>query len=340
MSGARRAALAASLIVVVAAAAASVGACSKSDSAPPGPADAGAGDDGGMRSTGLPQSCVRGARDTSAPDACNGAKELCARTYDKVVVPMTHNAMADSTEGFTLPNQEKSLEQQLDDGVRGMMLDTHYFDPIEQRDLIGHADDLSSVDQAFLCHTSCTFGHTRMLDGLCTITNFLDAHPGEVVSIIFENYVTDADTDALLHASGLVDYAYTHPAIDAPWPTLGELVSSGKRLVVFLEHDGGNPGYLHPAWKNVWDTPYTFNQASEFSCALNRGATTNPLFLVNHWLSPPGHPELAAQVNVTSVLGARVQTCTSAAGRAPTFVGVDYYDEGDLFAVVKTANGL
>ena len=38
--------------------------------------------------------------------------------------------------------------------------------------------------------------------------------------------------------------------------------------------------------------------------------------------------------------GLDLDECTADAGRAPTFVGVDFYDEGDLFAVVRKANGL
>ncbi|WP_394829434.1 hypothetical protein [Pendulispora albinea] len=291
-----------------------------------------------MRSTGLPQVCNRGERVTTAPATCNGASELCDRTYDRVAVPMTHNAYSLVSGGFSPPNQTQGIARQLEDGVRGMMLDTAYFDPLAGADRTERIADLSLPDQMFLCHGFCTIARTRLLDELCTITRFLDAHPGEVFSIIFENRVADADTDAILRASGLTDYVYTHES-SAPWPKLRDMIASGKRLVVFLEQGGGSPAYLHPAWANVWDTSYTFLNASQFSCTLNRGATSHPLYLVNHWLSPP-KPENAAQVNVASVLGNRVEQCTREAGRVPTFVGVDYYDVGDLFAVVRKANGL
>ena len=222
-----------------------------------------------------------------------------------------------------------------------MMLDTHYFDPIERRNASGvRIDDLSPADQTFLCHGPCTFGHSRLLDGLCTITRFLDTHPDEVFSIIFENHIEDADTDAMLEASGLREYLYTHPT-GTPWPTLGEMIASGKRVVAFLERGGGSPAYLHPAWGdgNIWDTPYTFNSVEAFTCALNRGRAENPLFLVNHWLSPANATN-AAKVNFEDVLGARVDACTAEAGRPPTFLGIDFYEVGDLFAVVNRANGL
>lgn len=289
----------------------------------------------------LAQTCARGPRSTAPVTACNGAPELCMRTYDRVVVPMTHNAMSNADDGWSPPNQTHGIARQLDDGVRGMMLDLHYFDAEANENVVSRIDGRSAVDQVYLCHGPCALGKTRLLDGLCTITKFLDDHPGEIFSIIFENDVSDADTDAVLRASGLAEYAFTH-AKGAPWPTLRELVDTGKRVVVFLEKDGGTPGYLHRAYADeMWDTPYAFEKKEDFTCALGRGQKSNALFLVNHWLSRPfADVAFAREVNTTAVLGGRVSQCTTEAGRSPTFVSVDFYDEGDLFGVVRKANGL
>ena len=289
----------------------------------------------------LLQTCARIARSTAPAATCNGAAELCTRTYDQVTVPMTHNAMSNADDGWTPPNQTHGIERQLADGIRGMMLDLHYYDADANENTAGHIDGKSAADQVYLCHGPCALGHARLLDGLCTITKFLDANPGEIVSIIFENDVADADTDAVVRASGLADYAYTHPR-GTPWPTLRELIDSGKRVVLFEENQGGTPAYLHRAYADeMWDTPYSFMKREEFTCALGRGTKTNALFLVNHWLGRPfADVALAREVNVTTVLGDRVAQCTTDAGRAPTFVSVDFYDVGDLLGVVRKANGL
>jgi hypothetical protein len=283
--------------------------------------------------------CARAAKETRVPAACNGDERICARSFDRAVFPMTHNAMSNADEGWVLPNQTHGIQRQLDDGIRGMMLDTHYLDLERDRTARARAPEIPAVDQAYLCHGECAFGRTRLVDGLCTITRFLDAHPGEVFSIIFENGITDADTDAVMRASGLTDYVYTHTA-GAPWPTLREMIDSGKRVVVFTENGGGDPPYLHPAWSRIWDTPYTFEEQSDFTCKKNRGETSNALFLLNHWLGRPASDiALAREVNVAPVLGARVDQCTREAGRPPTFIGVDFYEVGDLFAVVKGTIG-
>ena len=312
--------------------------CSHSDTSST-PADAGTGD--GAAPSALPQTCMRGTRRTDVPATCNGAAELCSRTYDKVTTPMTHNAMSNAEDGFDSPNQTHNLGRQLADGIRGMMLDLHYYDVDANENVAGHTDGKSAADQVYLCHTACALGHTRLLDGLCVITNFLDQNPGEIFSVIFENDVADADTDEVLRASGLADYAYVHVK-GTPWATLRELIDTNKRVVVFLEQGGGTPAYLHRAYADeMWDTPYSFTKKEEFSCALGRGSKSNALFLINHWLSNPfGDIAYAREVNTTEVLGGRVTQCTTEAGRTPTFVSVDFYDVGDLFGVVRKTNGL
>jgi hypothetical protein len=289
----------------------------------------------------LAQTCVRGARKMDRAATCNGDASLCTRTYDRVTVPMTHNAMSNVDESWSPANQSHGIARQLADGVRGMMLDLHYYDLEANENTAGHIEGRTAVDQVYLCHGPCALGRLRALDGLCTITKFLDENPGEIFSIVFENDVTDVDTDELVRASGFGDYVYTHPK-DAPWPTLREMIDTNKRAVLFLEKDGGAPAYLHRAYTDeMWDTPYSFAKKEDFTCGVLRGQTSNALFLVNHWLGRPfADIALAREVNTMSVLGDRVAKCTSEAGRVPTFVSVDFYDVGDLFSVVRKANGI
>ena len=82
-------------------------------------------------------------------------------------------------EGWVGPNQHHGITQQLADGVRGLMLDTHYFAGVPT-----------------LCHALCQLGNEPLVSGLGKIRTFLERHPTEVVSIIFESYVSAADTTA------------------------------------------------------------------------------------------------------------------------------------------------
>ncbi|MBI2393663.1 MAG: hypothetical protein HYV09_29060 [Deltaproteobacteria bacterium] len=285
-----------------------------------------------------PTTCPRGARATTIPETCNGAKELCDRRFDAVSFPMTHNSMSNAEDRWAAPNQNHGIARQLADGVRGLMLDTHYYDVESGKTLDERLPDVPAIDQAFLCHGVCQLGRRRLLEGLCDVTAFLDGNRGEVLSIIFESGITPADTAEVMKAAGLLEYLYVHAGA---WPTLRQMIADDKRLVVFTESDGSDPAWYHPAWTLIQDTPYSFSSAAELSCAPNRGSASSPLFLVNHWiLDPIANPKRAAEINVSSVLLARAQQCQKERGKLPNFVGVDFYDIGDLFAAVRTLNGL
>ena len=65
------------------------------------------------------------------------------------------------------------------------------------------------------------------------------------------------------------------------------------------------------------------------------------LFLVNHWITDKTREvSNARRVNSRDVLLSRLEKCRAERGRMPNFVAVDFYDQGDLFDVVDTLNGL
>jgi len=69
-------------------------------------------------------------------------------------------------------------------------------------------------------------------------------------------------------------------------------------------------------------------------------------FLSKRIAAMGGHAErmveqaIAALVNAEAVLGARAEACRKERGMLPNFVAVDFYDQGDLFAVVDRLNGV
>ncbi len=82
---------------------------------------------------------------------------------------------------------------------------------------------------------------------------------------------------------------------------------------------------------------------NDFTGACTRGGPPGLgwLFLVNHWLSGPlPQPDMAPQVNAYEVLYPRAAGCRDDSGQQPTLLAVDFYDDGDLFAVVDALNGV
>ncbi|MFD6986970.1 phosphatidylinositol-specific phospholipase C domain-containing protein, partial [Streptomyces sp. NPDC059956] len=120
--------------------------------------------------------------------AASGSKYGDAR-LDQWSSLTTHNSYADS--GALPPrNQSRTIARQLDDGVRGLMLDTY--------DVA--YDQEGNVD-LMLCHSTFACYET-FRSGLSTVVDFLKAHPDEVVTVFLENYagresLTAAVTDVL-----------------------------------------------------------------------------------------------------------------------------------------------
>jgi len=267
--------------------------------------------------------------DAGAIVACNGHPELCERRYDEVAVVMTHNAMSSEEEGFISPNQNRRLWRQLEDGAPGFMLDVH----------------LARDGSVVLCHGLCALGQRPLADGLRDLRVFLDCHPHEVLTIIFESNVSEAQVAEGFTASGLDRYVYTPegpPGAGVAWPTLREMIAGNERVVVFTaDRDRTLPWHLY-TYDWAWENPYAATTPEELSCAEDRGSRDRSLWVFNHFLTAPlASPALADSINHDPFFSERVDGCRMVAGGdLPNFVTVDFYDLGDVIAVVDALNGV
>jgi hypothetical protein len=303
---------------------------------------------------------------------CNGHAELCDRRFDEVAYVASHNAMSVARlPGWFIPEQLDPIPDQLDQGVRSLLVDvwsgrqagsvvrtspSSYEEAIavttaelgpEVAAAAGRiADSLAGVPEGpearFLCHGACETGSTPFLETMIDVRTWLEAHPDEVLSLFIEDHVDPTLIAADIEAAGLLPYVYA-PVAGTPFPTLGEMIGSGHRLVTMVEEgDGGaDAPWLVNGFQFTQDTPYTFPTVESFSCATNRGPADAPLFLLNHWLS--GFSNLvtdAEAVNTRDVLLARAEQCRDERGQIPNFVAVNYVAFGDVYDVVDALNGV
>ena len=309
--------------------------------------------------------------------ACNGHAALCGHTLDRVALPATHNSMSAPLPGWYSAEQERPIGGQLEDGIRGLLLDTHYGDRLasgrvrtyfgsrEQLDKAATEDGVSPEAVAsalrlrdrvgfrgqgergmYLCHSFCELGATPLADGLDDIHRFLAGHPGEVVVVVNQDYVTPKDFVGAIEAAGLAPYAATLD--EPPFPTLRQMVDSGKRLVLLAENQAGAAPWYQLAYQRlVQETPFEFGSAKALIaasdvCPPNRGTPGAPLFLLNHWVTtaPVQRPSDAAKVNAYAPLLARAQACRRIRDRLPNLLAVNFYKEGDVFRVADTLNDM
>jgi hypothetical protein len=301
---------------------------------------------------------------------CNGLPQLCDRRLGDVIFPATHNSYAAAAEpGWLFANQRYPISRQLDDGIRGFLLDIHFgvFDPKRKRvrtDLRAEGSDRNKVAKAlppealrladrvagrvgagelngkpelYLCHTLCELGAEPLGQELKVIERFLQSHPDEVLVVIVEDYVPPNAIQSAFKDAGLLPYV-AQLGRKAPLPTLGDLIQSGKRLVVFGEVKAGKPPWFMPAFSFVQDTPYDVGSRQQLDCSLNRGGADNPLLLLNHWIAR-FPPRVSDQVRIGGrFLKERIQRCTKEKGITGAIVPVDFYERTGVVTLAKALN--
>jgi len=295
-----------------------------------------------------------------AAAACNGHAELCSRPYDQVVMAATHNAMSSPGMVKVWPEQGRDLRGQLDSGVRALLIDTHYWEPVvTRRHQAAYAAPPAAADTllaralqpltsrqpgTWLCHLACGLGARPLAEGLGDVRAFLSDNPGEVVTLIIEDRISPADTETAFREAGLDPYLFDADVVadgDGAWPTLGEMVDSGRRLVVFAQSGRPGPAWYRPAFDHIQETPFRARQASDLSCRAGRGGADGELFLLNHWvLGIVPDRAVAAALNRRDAIVQRARRCEAERGQLPSFVAVDFAELGDVTGAVDELNGL
>ncbi|KAE9595269.1 putative PLC-like phosphodiesterase, TIM beta/alpha-barrel domain-containing protein [Lupinus albus] len=240
---------------------------------------------------------------------------------------------------ITFINQADNVTQQLNNGVRALMLDTYDF----------NGDVWLCHSFGGECHDFTAFGPA--IDTLKEIETFLLANPSEIVTIILEDYVhvpnglTKVFTDA-----GLKKYWFPlsrMPKNGEDWPLVSDMVAKNQRLVVFtsIKSKEESEGIAYQ-WKYMVENQYGDGGMKSGSCP-NRGEspplndTSKSLVLVNYFRTVPLNL-LSCEDNSENLIN-MLQTCYGASGnRWANFVAVDYYKKSKgtgSFGAVDTING-
>ena len=262
----------------------------------------------------------------NADAQCNGYESLCNKPYHEVAFLTTHNAYNATEENFELANQTHGITQQLNDGVRGLMIDVY---------------DVDGVPTVY--HGFEFLGTALFVDNLLEIKDFLTENPNEIVTIILECYTTADAIEQALADAGLSDFLYTK---NSTWATLQEMIDSNQRLVIFTDVDDASPAqnWYHYVWHHAVETHYSVNDTAEMVCDYNRGNAGNDLFIFNHFITHPtfgtGLPDQAEIANANPFLLNRVLECQEVHNKFPNFITVDFYEKGDALQVVNILNGV
>ncbi|KAL7623437.1 hypothetical protein AAE478_007119 [Parahypoxylon ruwenzoriense] len=256
---------------------------------------------------------------------CNGHAELCDRSYSEVSFVGAHNSPFVGI--GPADNQFTSVTKQLDLGVRFLQAQT------QEKD-----------GEPEMCHTSCLLEDAGPLtEYLSEIKTWVDGHANEVVTLLITN------PDAIdinkygdaFKSTGFESYVYTPPKKLAlnDWPTLGELISSGKRVIVFMDYnmDTSKVPYILDEFAYYFETPFSPTEDNFIQCDIDRpdGAKADDrMYLANHNLNVeilPGvlvpDPLHSAETNSIESITSQTDICMKNYGRYPNVV-LRRYDSG------------
>ncbi|GAB7365603.1 hypothetical protein MBLNU230_g6672t1 [Neophaeotheca triangularis] len=289
---------------------------------------------------------------------CNNHPEFCDRKYSNITEVTSHNS-AFSVSNNAASNQEYPISVQLNDGVRGIQGQSHLIN-----------------GTMYSCHTSCDLlnvgTYTSVLD---EVADWVERHPYDVVTVFVGNSgwpdgVTALDYRETFQNSKIFPFLYEPqyvPQRREQWPTLGEIIISGKRVVAFIDYNANQTEvpYLLDQYSHFWSTPFSPTNQS-FPCTLqlpleldDETAKEDFMYIANHNLNV--NVEIAdasllipdtynieqtnGRFDRFGQLGAMVSNCTAKWGLPPTSLVVDYYNRGNpgpgsVFEVAAAANNV
>ncbi len=286
--------------------------------------------------------------------------------YDQVSTLCSHNSFSSTAYGFAYAQQNLTITQQLNLGVRTLMLDTHLDENCEVK----------------LCHDKCSV--TKVLkpgtkphslkSALIEIKKWLDDHKSEVVTINLEDYMyryksvveaqqkgtkppiklnvnacknkgikpeeyMDLESNVIESVPGLKDMILTKSTWDpekhnGEWPTLAWLQKLNKRIIIFSS-DSSKAGekYIYSLWQYTIESGYSSLNPKKI-CAAQRVAARSSvprrLYLLNYF------PEISMGIKRTfdpnynsyGRIWNVINTCKKISeGLLPNQIAVDFVDK-------------
>lgn len=144
---------------------------------------------------------------------------------------------------------------------------------------------------------SCDLLNSGTVEGyLAKVADWLRKNPFEVITILIGNgdFVDVQKFVSPVEASGIADMAYipqnTTSLQHYAWPTLGELIQQGKRVVLFMDYkaDQTRVPYILDEFTYMWETPFSPVDPN-FPCTIHRPPTQTTddgkLYMANHNLN-------------------------------------------------------
>lgn len=294
------------------------------------------------------------ARRAGGKAACNNSPDLCDRNYDEITHLGGHNSAFvrdDTTNDSIAGNQYFNATVALDSGLRLLQAQVHHENGVLR-----------------LCHSSCSLLDAGPLeDWLGAVKTWMDDNKNDVVTVLLVNSDSQPvdDFGKAFEGSGLGEYGYEPSGETNKWPTLSKMISDDKRLVSFVTNIDESTAYPYilDEFLHVFETPFEVTSPSGFNCTADRPSNLDSgssaiqsgrLSLMNHFLYQDLGGNLGIMIpdvgeientnspatSKTGQLGRHADECKKEWSRQPTFILVDFFDEGPALETADRLNGV
>lgn len=219
------------------------------------------------------------------------------------------------------------------------------------------------TDSGILPYTPCLtdFARKPLAKLLADIKQWLDTHPTDVITLRVNDFAKSNNAMApLFTQSGILHYAYLQDQTKL-WPTLGELIKTNKRLIIFKSD---------PIAGMMNSRSFFFPVSSKFGYSIATDITKESSTSIDNIVSPSntasitklstdpqnklfdfthnitigiaGSPEAATQVNAKNVLLPRLVKLANALNHVPNFITLDFVNlpNAEVFDAVNMFNGV
>ncbi len=322
--------------------------------------------------------------------SCNGSPVLCNRHYNEITYVTSHNGSANRPSsalslynlrncyGSNINDQGISLAAQFNLGVRAtktpVLFDQnkvyacHGLSP-QDRDTVKNkvCGGLSSYtktacESIFNFIDPCTLdNNAKVLSNLLNDFNdYIKNNPNEVLTLFVADQTGGhfEQIQSTFEASSVNKYLYVQGSPNQAWPTLKEMITSNKRLVVFVDTpDQFNSSqqadfnrYFNRQGSFAWSSPFNYptdeSLKDEDPSRLIPNLPYNDLWILQHFVTPSlaGNPYYAARVNEYQFLKNRVNKYINVIRKNPNFIWVDFTDLSqsgkDIFTLANELNGI
>ncbi|KAH8126632.1 PLC-like phosphodiesterase [Trichoderma asperelloides] len=288
---------------------------------------------------------------SSSSSVCNNSPVLCGRHYNDITYMGAHDSafLRDASTGNSVAgNQFKNATFALDAGLRFLQAQVH-----------------NENNTLRLCHTSCGLLDAGPLETwLAAINDWVVGHPSDVITLLLVNS-DNADVSKFADAfekSGIDKFGFT-PTSKTEWPSLAQMIANDTRVVSFITNidSSSSSPHLLPEFNYIFETPFTVLELDGFNCTVDRPSNAGPasnafskglMGLVNHFKDQvvtgsiiiPDTTNIdlvnSAATNATGNLGLHIQQCNQEWSHRPSFVLVDFWDQGSTVKAADNSNGI